>query len=61
MRCVEPSPAFATLKMVSTPPGPGGVDRSRPPTLAAVSLATEPLRMVAFFTGDGPAGAAELR
>ncbi len=36
---------------------PGGAG----PVLAAVSLATAPLRIVAFFTGEGPAGAAALR
>jgi hypothetical protein len=44
-----------------TPPLPGGVETSIPPMPAAVIFACRPLRIVALFTGDGPAGAAGFR
>ncbi|HZR81486.1 MAG TPA: hypothetical protein VFD92_10360 [Candidatus Binatia bacterium] len=59
-RCVEPSPAFWIVKMVATPPAPGGDERSRPPTPFAFRSASFPRWTRALRTAVGPAGASRF-
>jgi len=59
-RRVEASTPLVIVRTVVTPPGPGGLETSRPPMPFATIFALRPGFTRAIFTSLGPAGAEEF-